>query len=180
MVKTCILLLTLVVTALGQTSADLGAKYDRFTAYKIGPDLLMTPKFGADGQVCNMAIEKRHNTDDGIQYETLFSEGEVRNLGETLVPEKERGRNLTPVLNGTVIGSDMTVEYAYENVLVRAYGNARPYENAATYGNGFQIGRGGYSVIIITWPKRPCGDSTFLFAFLEVGEAILRQLSHSF
>jgi hypothetical protein len=152
------LLLTLVVTALGQTSADLSAKYPHFTAYKIGPDLLMTPKFAADGQVCEMAIEKRHLADKRLDSVTLFPEREVRDVGESIVPEKERGRNLTPVLNGTVIGSDMTTEYTYENVLVRAYGDARPYENPANYGNdGRHIGKGGYAVIIITWTKRPCG-----------------------
>ena len=160
MVKTCILLLTFVVTAWGQTSADLSAKYSHFTAYKIGPYLLMTPKFAADGQVCEMAIEKRHLEDNRLKSETLFSsDKEVRDVGESIVPEKERGPNLTRVLNEEVIGSDMNVEYTYENVLVRAYGDARPYENPATYGNGFQIGKGGYAVIIITWPKRPCGKT---------------------
>jgi len=158
MVKICILLLTLVVTAWGQTSADLSAKYPHFTAYKIGSDLLMTPKFASDGQVCEMAIEKRHLVDNRLDSVTLFSEREVREVGESTVPEKERGRNLTSVFNGTVIGSDMTIEYTYENVLVRAYGDARPYENPATYGNdGLHIGKGGYAVIIITWTKRPCG-----------------------
>jgi hypothetical protein len=157
MAKTCVLLLILAVTAWGQTSSDLSTKCARFTAYKIGPDLLMTPKFAADGQVCEMAIEKRHNADNGIHYETFFSEGEVRNLGDSLVSEKERGRNLTPPLNGEVMGSDMTVEYTYEHLLVRAYGPARPQGNAATYANGRQMD-GGYSLVIITWPKRPCAE----------------------
>ena len=159
MVNTCILLLTLVVTAWGQTSADLSTKYPHFTAYKIGPDLLMTPKFASDGQVCEMAIEKRHLEGNRYHTETLFSsEKEVQDVGESIVPEKERGRNLTPVLNGEVIGSDMTTEYTYENLRVRAIGDARPYENPANYGNdGFHIGKGGYAVIIITWTKRSCG-----------------------
>src|SRR5581483_8665125 len=101
MVKTCILLLALIVTAWGQTSADLSAKYPHFTAYKIAPDLLMTPKFAADGQVCEMAIEKRHLVDNLLDSVTLFVEREVRDVGESIVPEKERERNLTPVLNGT-------------------------------------------------------------------------------
>jgi hypothetical protein len=38
MAKMCILLLALVVTALGQTSADLSAKFPQITAYKVRPD----------------------------------------------------------------------------------------------------------------------------------------------
>jgi hypothetical protein len=45
MAKTCILLLTLGVAALGQTSADLSAKYPHVTAYKVRPDVLMTVRF---------------------------------------------------------------------------------------------------------------------------------------
>jgi hypothetical protein len=153
--KTCILLLTLVATAGGQTSSDLSAKFSQITAYKIRPDVLMTARFAADGQVCEMALEKRQKTDNGIDLFTkFFAETEVRSLMDDLVPENERGRNLTPLLNGTVDGSLMTLEYTYEKVRVVVSGNARSHD--AGYGkNPWDVG---YRVIIITWPKRPCGE----------------------
>jgi len=146
MAKICILLLTLVAAALGQTSADLSAKYPHVTAYKVRPDVLMTARFAADGQVCEMTLEKRQKTDAGIVFGDTFSEQEVQSLVDDLVPEGGRGRNLTKALNGTVDGSFMTTEYTYENVLVRVYGLTRP------------SGAAGDRVIIVTWPKRSCGE----------------------
>jgi hypothetical protein len=146
MAKICILLLTVVVVALGQTSADLSAKYPHVTGYKVRPDVLMTAKFAADGQVCEMTLEKRQTTDTGIVFGDTFSDTEVRSLMNDLVPENERGRNLTRALNETVAGDFMTEEYKYENVLIHVYGITRP------------AGAAGYRVITITWPKRPCSE----------------------
>jgi len=146
MAKVCILLLTLGVAALGQTSADLIAKYPHVTAYKVRPDVLMTAKFAADGQVCEMTLEKRQKTDTGIVFGDTFSDSEVQSLMDDLVPANGRGRNLTRALNETVTGGFMTEEYTYENVLIRVDGITRP------------TGAAGYRVITITWPKRPCGE----------------------
>jgi hypothetical protein len=146
MAKICILLLTLGVAALGQTSADLGAKYPHVTAYKVRPDVLMTARFAADGQVCEMTLEKRETTDTDMRFGDSFSGKEVQGLMDDLVPQNERGRNLTRALNEDIDGDFITTKFTYENVLFRVYGIIRP-EVAA-----------GDKVIIITWPKRPCGE----------------------
>jgi hypothetical protein len=147
MAKVCVLLLTLVVAALGQTSADLGAKYPQVTAYKVRPDVLMTARFAADGQVCDMTLEKRQRTDTEISFGDSFSKKEVQDLMDDLVPENERGRNLTRALNENVDGDFITANLTYENVLFRVYGILRSKDAA------------GDKVIIITWPKRPCAES---------------------
>jgi hypothetical protein len=146
MAKMCILLLTLGVAALGQTSADLGAKYPHVTAYKVAPDVLMTARFASDGQVCEMTIEKREKTDTGISFGNSFSEKEVQGLMDDLVPQNERGQNLTRALNEDIDGDFITTRFTYENVLFRVYGIIRP-------------GAAGDKVIIITWPKRPCAEA---------------------
>jgi hypothetical protein len=147
MAKVCVLLLTLVVAALGQTSSDLSAKYPHVTAYKVRPDVLMTARFAADGQVCDMTLEKRQRTDTGIVFGDSFSDTEVRSLMDDLVPENERGRNLTRALNEDVDGDFITTNFTYENVLFRVYGILRPKDGP------------GDKVINITWPKRPCAES---------------------
>ena len=139
------LLLTLgiVAVAFGQTSADLSAKYRQITAYQLRPDVVMTAKYAADGQVCEMVLEKREKTDAGMVFGVSFSEKEVKGLVDELVPETERGRNLTRALNSTVDGGFITTEYNYENVHVRVYGITRPAP-------------AGDRVITLTWPKRTC------------------------
>lgn len=145
MTKTCILLLVLVATALGQTSADLSARYPQIAAYKVHPDVEMTARFSGDGQVCEMTLEKIAETDSRVILGASFSLEELRTLVDDLVPEDLRGPNLTKGrFNGSIEGISFTTEYTYENVLVRAYGIR---------------GAAGYQVIIITWPKRPCGEA---------------------
>lgn len=80
MAKICVLVLALVVTALGQTSADLSAKYSQVTAYKVRPAVLMMASFAANGQVCEMTLEKRTATDSGIVLGASFSEQDVLSL----------------------------------------------------------------------------------------------------
>jgi len=129
--------------ALAQAPADLSAKYRQLTSYELRPTAVMTPRFAADGQVCEMVIERRQNTDTGIVFATSFSDEEVRQFVDELAPEAERGRDLTKHLNETVDGDFITTEYDYESVVVRVYGITRP----APAGN---------RVIIITWPQRAC------------------------
>jgi hypothetical protein len=103
----------------------------------------MTARFAADGQVCEMTLEKRQKTDGGIVFGVSFSEKEIQSLLDELVPENERGRNLTRPLNATIDGGFITTEYNYENVFVRVNGITRP----APVGD---------RVITVTWRKRPC------------------------
>jgi hypothetical protein len=140
------LALGIVAVAFGQTSADLSAKYQQITAYELRPDVVMTPKYATDGQVCEIAIERRQKTETGIVFAAPFSEDEVRHFIDELAPEGERGRNLTKTLNERVDGGFITTEYTYENVLVRVYGTTRPAP-------------AGDRVITITWPKRTCSGA---------------------
>ena len=148
MTKFCILLLGLVVTALGQTSADLSVKYPQITVYKVRPDVQMTARFSGDGQVCEMTLQKRVETDSGVILGGSFSEKEVRSLVDDLVPEDLRGRNLTRRFDGSIEGLLTTKLYTYENVLVRVFGTTQP-----------DGGERGDRVIIITWPKRRCNEA---------------------
>jgi hypothetical protein len=136
----------IVSIAWGQTSADLSAKYRPVTSYEVRPGVVMTPSYAADGQVCEMVLEKRQKSENGVVFSTSFSEQEVKDLVDELVPEAERGRNLTKPLNSTVDGGFITTEYTYENVLVHVYGITRP----APSGN---------RVIAITWPRNGCGGA---------------------
>jgi len=106
----------------------------------------MTARFSGDGQVCEMTLEKRTATDSGIVFGGSFSEQEGRSLVDDLVPQDLRGRDLTGRFNGTIEGVSFTNEYTYENVLVRMYGTR-------------SVGAVGYGVIVIKWPKRPCGEA---------------------
>jgi hypothetical protein len=148
MARICILLLTLAVAALGQTSADLSAKYPN-VIYRIRPHVLMTARFASDGQVCEMTLEKGQRTDTSIPYDDSFSNEEVHSLMDDLAPEGQRGRDMTRRFDGTIEGLGYTTVYTYENVLVHVYGTRQ-------LGAG-QVGTGGNKVIVITSRTRTCG-----------------------
>ena len=148
MAKICILLLTLAVAALGQTSADLSAKYPSVIAYRVRPHVLMTARFASDGQVCEMTLEKGQRTDTSIPYDDSFSNEEVRSLMDDLAPEGQRGRDMTRRFDGSIDGLSYTTVYTYEHVLVHVYGTRQ-------LGAG-QVGAAGYEVMVITWRTRTC------------------------
>jgi hypothetical protein len=108
----------------------------------------MTARFAADGQVCEMTLEKGQRTDTSIVFLDFFSKEEVHGLIDDLVPEGLRGRDLTKRFNGSIEGLSVTTEYTYENVLVHVYGT-RQVEAG-------QVGAAGDKVIVITWRTRTC------------------------
>lgn len=91
MAKMCILLLTLVPSAWAQTSSDLSAKYPQVSAYWVRPDVLMTAKFAADGEVCEMTLLKPEKTDSGIVSGLSFSKKEVQSLIDDFGTAKSAG-----------------------------------------------------------------------------------------
>jgi hypothetical protein len=138
-----LLLLGITVTAAGQTSAELSAKFHPVISYEVRPGIVMTPKYASDGQVCEMVLERRHKTETSINFDVLLSKELIEELVDQLVPKIERGKDLTELLNSTIDGGFVTTEYAYENVLIKVYGTTRPQPS-------------GDMVVIITWRKRVC------------------------
>jgi hypothetical protein len=148
MARICILFLTLAAAALGQTSADLSAKYPNVITYRIRPHVLMTARFASDGQVCEMTLEKGQLTDTSIPFVDSFSNEEVHSLVDDLAPEGQRGRDMTRRFDGSIEGLGYTSVYTYENVLVHVYGTMQVEAG--------QVGATGNKVIVITWRSRTC------------------------
>ena len=139
-----LLTIAAVASSFGQSSQDFRARFREVVSYEIRPGVLMTPKYAQDGQVCEMALEKRQKTETGITFGPSFSEEEVKTLVNQLVPEKQRGKGQTEFLNSFINGGFITTEYRYENILVSVHGVTRPQAED--------------TVVIITWRKRVCGQ----------------------
>ncbi len=152
----------------GQTSVEHAAKYRRIVSYEVHPGVVMTPKYTADGHVCEMLLERQHGTESGIDLESYFSDEEVKALVDELAPEAERGKNLTELLNETIDGRVITTKYTYENVLILVYGVINPEdfvrqphpktERQKHPSESLATSRqcAGYMLITITWRKREC------------------------
>jgi len=144
-----LLLLAFTTTSWGQTSTDLNKKYRKITFYELQqPGIVMIPKYADDGNVCEMTVERHQATDNGIILALTFSDQEVKDVIDELVPEPQRGRDLKDSywekwLRTTLSGSTTDTEFSYENISVHAYGTVQPEIS-------------GNMIIVIKWLKRVC------------------------
>jgi hypothetical protein len=67
------------------------SKYQRVEAYEVRPGILMTPRYAADGQVCEVAIQKDHYFNGTIQYDSELPREVVIQIFDELAPPAERG-----------------------------------------------------------------------------------------
>ena len=143
---TLVLFLLVASTPLrAQTAEDLGRRYPVVTSYKvIFPGIFMTPKYTADGQVCEMSVQKQNVTERRFQ-DSYIPNKQLKMLLDTLVPMSDRGKPLDgqDLVLGT--GTVVTSTTVYENVsitIAESINNPRP----------------GPSAILIKWRKRSCDE----------------------
>jgi len=136
--------------AIGQTEEQLGAKFKRISAFEIRPGIEVFPTFAADGNVCRLVVEKRQYINPAsADFDSVIPSSLATLLVDELVPEKERGKPLSPYLSSEsfVAGGASFLKKDYENVSVGMYGSTVEGRTS------------GVSVIVISWPKRKCISS---------------------
>jgi len=137
-----------VASASGQTSTELASKYSQVAAYEIRPGILMTAKYADDGQVCEMVIEKRHETPAKTDLGSAIPRPMVKQLTDELVPAAERGQPTKRYFKGdaesTISGGVEDRESDFENVSIKVVGTIS------------QSCDSGDEVIVIRWKKRAC------------------------
>src|SRR5437867_687452 len=78
------------VFANGQTALDLSAKYPAVNAYEVRPGVLMTAKYAANGQACEMTLQRYYSPKQTDADSTISAKLEDELINE-LAPEVERG-----------------------------------------------------------------------------------------
>jgi|SRR5580698_5600112 hypothetical protein len=143
----CFLILV-TISANGQTSEDLGAKYPAVAAYEVRPGVLMTVKYAEDGQACEMTLEKRHSSskDRDIDLGSNIPGKVVDELTDELAPVVDRGpatgRYLSP--DSYVAGGVSYTKRDFQNVSIEVHGDTSISCD------------GGEKVVVIRWKKRVC------------------------
>jgi hypothetical protein len=110
------------------------AKYKAVEAYEIRPGILMMPRYSADGQVCEIGLEKLHYSPEKIRLDSSLSRKEINQIFEELVSSDERGPKPTSLLEPgltTFSGRGMVSDEEYQNVSIRIYGDVSPGGEAA-------------------------------------------------
>ena len=121
------------LSVLGQTTEELKDKYGTpIEAYLVRPNVFMTVKYGDDGQVSEMVLEKRHTTNSGINLDPYFSEEQIKELIDELAPIHKRGErtdinplrgNYSGYLDTLVSGRITITEQIYEHVIINVTGS---------------------------------------------------------
>jgi hypothetical protein len=105
------------------------AKYKAIEAYEIRPGILVMPRYSADGQVCEIGLEKLHYSPEMIRLDSSLSRNEIDQIFEELVPSGERGPKPTNLLaqGSTIIsGRGTATDEEYQNVSIEIFGNFSP------------------------------------------------------
>ena len=104
---------------------DKFAKYRVIETYEIRPGMLMMPRYSADGQVCEIGLERLHYSPETIRLESSLSRKDIDQIFDELVPSDERGPKPENRLEQGMIqfsGNSMVSDEEYKNVSIQIYG----------------------------------------------------------
>jgi hypothetical protein len=99
-------------------------KYKKVEAYEVRPGILMMPRYSADGQVCEIGLQKLHYSPEMIRLDSSLSRKEINEIFDELVPTDERGSK-SKDFTGSLItqsGQSMTTNIDFQNVSIEIYG----------------------------------------------------------
>src|ERR1700719_3998088 len=100
------------------------AKYKPIVAYEIRPGILVMPRYSADGQVCEIGLERLHYSPEMIRLESGLSTKEINQVFDELVPADERGPRVKDDPLGTLVtevGQSLTTTTDFQNVTIQIY-----------------------------------------------------------
>jgi hypothetical protein len=126
-------------------------KYKVIEAYEIRPGILIMPRYSADGQVCEIGLEKRHYSPEIIRLESSLSRKEIVQVFDELVPADERGPR-SKDFGGILItrsGNSITTNIDFANVSIQIVSKALP---ASSHG---EIAEGDITATV-HWKNRKC------------------------
>jgi hypothetical protein len=113
----------LLLTLSGNPDRDQFSKYKTVEAYEIRPGILMMPSYAADGQVCEIGLERRRYSPEVIRLDSDIPDKDLNEIIDELVPASERGPRSKGLIGEEVEidGGGMTANSDYENVSVQTF-----------------------------------------------------------
>jgi len=104
------------------------AKYKAIEAYEIRPGILIMPKYSAEGQVCEIGLEKLHYSGEKIRLDSGLQRNEIDEIFDELAPADERGPRAKDFESDLITqdGPSLVTIMIFEKVSIQIYGNASP------------------------------------------------------
>jgi hypothetical protein len=141
---------TVIVFFAMRSQSDKFPRYKAVEAYEIRPGILMMPSYAADGQVCEIGLERHHYSPEMIHLDSGLSRKEIDEIVDELAPERERGPKEGGLLGDliSINGGSVTTSLTYENISVEIYSTLLPTKK-------LQIAEEGVAATI-KWKNRKC------------------------
>ena len=112
-----VILFLSVSSAFGQTPSDFEMKYGKpLMSYRVSENILMTPEYTTDGQVCLMRLYPRHFTGNTNHISPSLPFPELKTVLNQLVPIQTRGAKKEPFDTGAAGGGGEWMFYSYQKV----------------------------------------------------------------
>jgi hypothetical protein len=129
------------------------SRFKRVEAYEVRPGIVALPRYAADGQICEIALEKLHHSAGTIRLDPTLTSTEVDQIADQLVPSDERGPKPKGLLEqgiGSLAGKSMATSEEYQNISIRTYRPivGTPAKNRVSVGN--------IAAATIEWKHRTC------------------------
>jgi len=127
------------------------SRYKVIEAYEIRPGILVMPRYSADGQLCEVGLQRRLYSPGKVRLDASLSRKEIDQVFEELVPDDERGPR-SKDFGGALItraGHGITTTIDFQNVLIQFFSEelSASKESEVT---------GGDVVATIHWKNRQC------------------------
>jgi hypothetical protein len=147
----CLLIAILMFSTAAQDQQQFD-KYKKIEAYEVRPGIEMFPRYTADGQVCEIGLEKLMYTPELVRLDADLDTKEIDEVLDDLVPANERGKP-----TDKIPGSHLSVETGpafqtledFENVKVQIY--SRVYKPKHKNEIALQP-----VVAVVQWKNRVC------------------------
>ena len=128
--------------AFAQTSAEIEEKFaGAVKAYEVERGVLMVPRYGKDGQICEAVLENSHRTESGVYFGSALTDWMIGNIVEKLIPAAERGEKSKSFGVTNVLGQSVQTDFSYDNLTVVRVGTIKSAQDVG---------------VIIRWKKRSC------------------------
>jgi len=121
-------ILTMLIVLNATTTQQRFAKYRKIEAYEIRPGILIMPKYSAEGQVCEIGLEKMHYSGEKISLDSGLQRNEIDEIFDELAPTDERGPRAKDFESDLITqdGPSLVTIMIFEKVSIQIYGNASP------------------------------------------------------
>jgi len=98
----------------GMDAKQQFAKYPKIEAYEIRPDILMLPRYTADGEVCALGLQRLHYSPEMIRVDSDMTGEGIDKILDELAPAAERGKPSEVVPRGLYTRSGQSMFYSID------------------------------------------------------------------